>query len=416
MKLWMKMLLGLFLGVIVGLLLGEYAHYLKPIGTVFLSLLHMLVVLLVFSAMTVGVTSINDPKKLGRVGLKTLLMYLATTIIALTIGLLFAKLINPGVGIGLSFEATNLSIDETPELLNLFVSIVPHNPIASLASGNILQIIVFAIFFGLGITFAGEKGKPLLRVMESLSEVMFKITSMVMKLAPYGIFAIMAWTAGTFGIKVLYPLLKLIFTHYLACSVHAILVFGFILVVMAKLRPSAFFRGMGDAIALAASTTSSSATLPASLHCAQHNLGVPKNIASFVLPLGSTVNMNGTAIFQAIAAVFISQAYGINLGWESLIVIVVTATLSAVGTAGIPGGALVTLSIVLGAVGLPIEGIAFIAGIDRIRDIIGTIVNVLGDAVVSVYVAKSEGELDLEIYNNREIINFEQGAEKMPLL
>lgn len=407
MKLWKKMLIGLTLGTLTGILLGPRAAYLKPFGTVFLGLLNMLVVLLVFSSMTVGVTSINDVRKLGRVGLKTLLLYLGTTAIAIAFGLIAAKLINPGKGIGLNHGTIDLTIDETPELVNMFMNLVPSNPIGSLANGNILQVIVFSIFLGLGINFAGEKGKPVARVLESLSEVMFSMTGMVMNLAPYGIFAIMAWVAGTFGVGILVPLLKLVLAHYLVCVVHLVVVFGGILIFLAKVRVAPFFKGMTDAITLAASTTSSSATLPATLHCVEENLGVSKNIASFVLPLGSTINMNGTAIFQGIAAVFISQAYGIDLGWESLLVIVVTATLSAVGCAGIPGGGIVTLSIVLGSVGLPLEGIAIVAGIDRLRDIIGTVVNILGDSVVALYVAKSEGELDEEKYNSSVYISYD---------
>lgn len=407
MKLWKKMLIGLTLGTLTGILLGPRAAYLKPFGTVFLGLLNMLVVLLVFSSMTVGVTSINDVRKLGRVGLKTLLLYMGTTAIAILFGLVAAKLINPGKGIGLNHGTIDLTIDETPELVNMFLSLVPSNPIGSLANGNILQVIVFSIFLGLGINFAGEKGKPVARVLESLSEVMFSMTGMVMSLAPYGIFAIMAWVAGTFGVGILVPLLKLVLAHYLVCAVHLVVVFGGILLFLAKVRVGLFFKGMTDAITLAASTTSSSATLPATLHCVEENLGVSKNIASFVLPLGSTVNMNGTAIFQGIVAVFISQAYGIELGWESLLVIVVTATLSSVGCAGIPGGGIVTLSIVLGSVGLPLEGIAIVAGIDRLRDIIGTVVNILGDSVVAVFVAKSEGELDEEKYNSGVYISYD---------
>lgn len=410
MKLWKKMLIGLVLGTLTGILLGPNAQYLKPIGTIFLGLLNMLVVLLVFSSMTVGITSINDIKKLGRVGFKTLLMYMGTTAIAIIFGLIAAKLINPGRGIGLAHDNIHISIDETPELLNMLLNLVPSNPINSLASGNILQVIVFSIFLGLAINFAGEKGKPLARLLESLSETMFSMTGMIMHLAPYGIFAIMAWVSGTFGIGILYPLLKLILAHYLACAVQLIIVFGGILLFMAKVRVGPFFKGMTDAITLAASTTSSSATLPATLHCVEENLGVSKNIANFSLPLGSTVNMNGTAIFQGIAAVFISQAYGIDLGWQQLLIIVVTATLSAIGCAGIPGGGLVTLSIVLGSVGLPIEGIAIVAGIDRVRDIIGTVTNVLGDAVVAVYVAKTEGEIDLERYNSGENVSYEHAT------
>lgn len=412
MKMWKKMMMGIVLGILTGMVLGPKAQYLKPVGSIFLGLLNMLVVLLVFSSMTVGVTAINDLKKLGRVGLKTMGMYLITTVIAILIGLVFAKLFNPGRGIGLVHNDLHIKIDDTPQILNLLLSVIPENPIGALANGRILQVIFFSVLLGVAINFAGEKGKKVAQVLESLSEVMFGMTALVMKLAPYGIFAIMAWVAGTFGIGILYPLLKLIFAHYLACTVHMIIVFGGILLFMARLKPGLFFKGMSDAIALAASTTSSSATLPATIHCTQENLGVSKNIASFVLPLGSTVNMNGTAIFYACAAIFISQAYGIELGWENLIVIVVSATFSAIGCAGIPGGALVTLSIVLGSVGLPLEGIAIVAGIDRIRDIIGTVVNVLGDAVVAVFVAKSEGELDEKQYNSGLIVNYEH--EKTP--
>lgn len=407
MKLWQKMLLGLGLGIVTGILLGPKASYLKPIGTVFLGLLNMLVMLLVCSSMTVGVTSIRDSKKLGRVGLKTLGLYIATTAIAIVFGLLIAKLINPGMGIGLSHDSTQVSANQRPDILSVFMSLVPSNPIASFANGNILQVIVFSIFLGLAITFAGEKGKPFLKVITSFSEVMFSMTGMVMRFAPYGIFAIMAWVSGTFGVAILLPLLKLVAAHYIACGLHLVIVFGGLLRFFAKVRVRPFFKGMTDAITVAASTTSSSATLPASIHCVEENLGVSKNIASFVLPLGSTINMNGTAIFQGIAAVFIAQAYGIELTLMSLLIIVVSATFAAVGCAGIPGGGLLTLSIVLGSVGLPLEGIAIVAGIDRIRDIIGTVVNILGDAVVAVYVAKSENEFDEEKYNSSVYVSYE---------
>ncbi|MFN0065031.1 MAG: dicarboxylate/amino acid:cation symporter [Chlamydiales bacterium] len=408
MKLWKKMLIGLALGSLIGIFLGPKAAYLKPVGTIFLGLLNMVVVLLVFSSMTVGVLSISDIRKLGRVGLKTLVLYIGTTAIAILIGLAAAKIFNPGAGLGLNHTDVSINLDETPQLVHLLLNLVPSNPIGSLANGNILQVIVFSLFLGLGINFAGEKGKPVARFLESLSEVMFRIMHMVMSLAPYGIFAIMAWVAGTFGYEVLFKLCKLLLAHYLASIFHQVVILGGILVFMAKVKVRPFYKGMTDAITLAASTTSSSATLPASLHCVEENLGVSKNIASFVLPLGATMNMNGTAIFQGIAAVFISQAYGITLGWESLLMIVVTATLSAIGTAGIPGGGIVTLSIVLSSVGLPLEGIAIVAGIDRIRDIVGTVVNVLGDAVVAVYVAKSEGELDEEIYNSGKYVSYDQ--------
>lgn len=411
MKLWKKMVLGIVFGILTGIILGPSAKYIKPVGDLFLALLSMLVGLLVFSSMTVGVISINDIRKLGRIGFKTLLLYVGTTIIAILFGLIAAKLFHPGEGLGLNKGAT-IAVAPTTDMTDMFLNLIPSNPIGSFASGNILQIIVFAIFFGLAINFAGEKGKPLARVIESLSDTMFAMTGMVMSFVPYGVFAIMAWVAGTFGVGILYPLLKLVFAHYITCIFHLIIVFGGILMFMAKVRVKPFFKGMSDAIAVAASTTSSSATLPAALHCVEENLGVSKNVTAFVLSLGSTINMNGTAIFQGIAAMFIAQAYGIDLTWTKLLLIVVTATLSAIGCAGVPGGGLITLSIVLGSVGLPLEGIAIIAGIDRLRDIIGTVVNVLGDGIVAVYVAKTEGEFNEERYNSDLYIGYNHEAAK----
>ena len=415
MKLWKKMLIGMGLGIGAGVLLGPQAQYLKPVGTIFLGLLNMLVVLLVFSSMTVSISSINDTRKLGRVGLKALLMYLGTTAIAIIIGLIAVYLVNPGLGVGLQHSG-EIHMQETPEVMQILINIIPSNPIGALAKGNILQVIVFSIFLGLAINFAGEKGKPVARVLESLSATMFSMAGIVMNLAPYGVCAIMAWVAGTFGVGILIPLLKLVLTHYLACMVHLIIVYGGILVLMAKLRVLPFFKGMSDAMAVAASTASTSVALPAAMHCAEENLGVSKNISSFVLTLGTAINMNGTAIFQAIAAVFIAQAYGVELPWTSLLLIVVTATLSSFGAAGIPGGGLLTLSIVLGSVGLPLEGIAIVAGIDRIRDIIGTVVNLLGDAVVTVFIAKSEGELDEKCYNSEVYVSYQESfAKKAPV-
>ena len=407
MKLWLKIFIGLAIGVAVGPLLGEKAEYLKPIGTIFINLINMLVVLLVFSSMTVGITSIHDPKKLGRVGLKALLLYLATTVIAIGIGLFFAKLIQPGLGVGLT-KSTSLSLNEVPKLSTILLDIIPSNPISSLANGHVLQIIVFSLFLGLAINFSGKKGKPLLHVIESIAEVMYKLTSIVMEFAPIGVFAIMAWVAGTYGLGILKPLAKFLMTNYLACLVNVVFVFGFILLVMARLNPFYFFRGMGDAIMFAFSTNSSSATLPVSLHCVQENLGVSKNISSFILPLGATVNMNGAAISQGVAALFIAQAYGIDLDWQNILTIVVTATISAIGSAGIPGSSFIMLSVVLTSVGLPIEGLAIIAGVDRIREMVSTVVNILGDAVVAVFVAKSEGELDEDQYNHTQLASIEE--------
>ncbi len=406
MKLWVKILIALALGIVTGLVFGPRAEVLMPIGTMFLSLINMIIVLLVLASMTVGITSIHDPQKLGRVGLKSLLLYLSTTAIAILIGIAFGKIFQPGVGLNL-VQTSDLIVQKSPGLGNILISVIPDNPIRSLAEGNVLQIIVFALFLGVSINFAGEKGRPLLEFLESLADVMYRLTSIVMEFSPIGVFAIMASVTGASGAKVLIPLLKFLTTFYAASILHVVIVFFGLLWFFAKLHPIPFFKGMGDAIMVAFSTSSSSATLPVSMHCVQENLGVSKNISSFVLPLGSTVNMNGAGIYQGMAVIFVAQAYGIELEWQSLITIVVTAALSSIGAAGIPGSGFIMLSVVFSSVGLPIEGLALLAGIDRIREMGSTVLNVLGDSVCAVYIAKMEGELDERQYYHEELVELE---------
>lgn len=406
MKLWVKILIALILGIGTGIILGPRAEYLKPIGTIFLNLISMIIVPLVLASMTIGITSIHDPQKLGRVGLKTLALYLMTTLIAIVIGISFAKFFGTGQGLELASTVKEIKNIETPTLSEIFLSVIPKNPFLSLVEGNILQIIVFSIFLGISINFAGEKGKPLLEVLESLADVMYRLTSIVMEFSPIGVFAIMAWVSGSFGTKVLVPLTQFVATYYFACLVHVLVVFCGLL-WFSGLNPWPFFRGMGDAIMMAFSTSSSSATLPVSMHCVQKNLGVSKNITNFVLPLGSTVNMNGAAIFQGMSAIFVAQAYGIELDWYSLVTLVVTATLSAIGAAGIPGTGFIMLSAVFTSVGLPPEGLTLLAGIDRIREMASTVLNVLGDAVCAVYVARQEGELDERQYYHEDLVELE---------
>lgn len=403
MKLWMKIFIALVLGIVAGAILGENAIYLKPIGQIFLGLINMIIIPLVLASMTVGITSIHDPEKLSRVGLKTLCVYFATTVIAISLGMGAAYLFEPGSSLDLKATGVIQEV-EAPSLGDILLSVVPANPIASMAEGNILQVIVFALFLGLAINFSGPKGKPLLSVMESLADVMYRLTSIVMEFSPIGVFAIMAWVSGSFGLSILLPLFKFLVLYYLACFFHMGTVFCGILKYMAKVKPLPFFKGMSDAIMMAFSTCSSSATLPVSMHCAQENLGVSKNISSFVLPLGSTINMNGSALFQGMAAVFIAQAYGLELSVQALITIVVTATLGAIGAAGIPGTGFIMLTVVFSSVGIPIEGLALLAGIDRIREMISTVLNILGDAVCAVFVAKQEGELDERRYYHKQLV------------
>lgn len=406
MKLWIKILIAIGLGIVTGFIFGEKAEILKPIGDIFLRLINMIIVLLVLSSMTVGITSIHDPQKLGRVGIKTLVIYMSTTAIAVFLGLALGKLVQPGAGVNLVFSGEVMA-QAPPGLSEIALSVIPANPIKSLADGNVLQIIVFALFLGISINFAGAKGRPLLEFLESLADVMYRLTSIVMEFSPIGVYAIMASVAGSFGMKVLVKLAGFLLTYYAACLIHVALIFLPILWFLARLHPWPFFRGLGDAIMVAFSTCSSSAALPVTMHCVQQNLGVSKNITSFVLPLGSTVNMNGAAIFQGMSVMFIAQAYGIELDFASLLTIVVTATLSAVGAAGIPGSGFIMLSVVFSSVGLPIEGLALLAGIDRIREMGSTVMNIMGDAVCAIYIAKQEGELDERQYYHEELVELE---------
>lgn len=405
MKLWIKIFIGLILGVITGIILGEKAVYLKPLGTLFLNLISMIIVLLILASMTVGVTSIQDPKKLGRIGGKTIGIYFGTSIFAIVIALLTANLLSLGIGLGL--QAETIKIPEALSISEIILSVIPSNPIASMAEGNILQIIVFAVFLGVAINFSGSKGKPLLNLFESLADVMYRLTSLIMEFAPIGVFGIMAWVAGTFGLKLIIPLLKFLGVYYAVCLFQLLVVYGTLLKGIGRLQLRPFFKGMGEAIIMAFSTCSSAATLPVAMHCVQENLGVSKNISSFVLPLGISLNMNGGAIFQAMSAVFVANAYGIPLDMTTYITIALTTIFSAIGTAGIPGGGLIMLSAVLTSAGLPKEGVLVLVGIDRLRDMMTTVLNILGDAAVTVLVAKQEGELDERKYYHSDVIAFE---------
>ncbi len=404
MKLWMKILIGIALGILAGALLRENAIYLKPLGTIFLSLIGMIVPLLILSSVAIGVTNIHDPATLGRVGGRTMLIYFITTFIAISIGIFLANLFALGSTIHLDY--TEIAPSKPLSMQEVLLSIIPTNPIAALVSGNIVQIIVFAMLLGLAINFSGQKGKPLNAFLESLADVMYRLTSLVMTFAPIGIFGITAWVAGSFGITVLIPLLKFLGVYYLACAFQMFGVYGFLLKVLARLPLLPFFKGMGDTIMMAFSTGSSAASLPVALHCVQENLGASKNIAGFVLPLGITMNMNGTAIFLAMSSVFIAKVYNIPLDFAAYFKLVLTATLSAIGTAGVPGAGFIMLSTVLTSLGLPLEGLALLAGIDRVRDMVTTVLNILGDAAVTIFVAKMEGELDEQKYHNLELVKF----------
>ena len=405
--LWLQILIGMLLGIGVGVALGEQATLLKPIGTLFVNTIKMLIVPLVFCSLIVGVTSMQDTAKMGRIGFKSFAFYLCTTAIAITVGLVVGYVLQPGAGLGLETAVTAVDAKEVPSVMQTLINIVPTNPIAALASGQILQVIVFAVALGVALVLIGDHGKPAIAVFESLAEAMYKLTDMVMKLAPYGVFGLMAWVAGEYGIDMLLPLLKVIIAVYLGCILHIVGFYSIVLSVFAKLSPIQFFKGISNAMAVAFTTSSSAGTLPVSMKYASEYLGVNKKISSFVLPLGTTINMDGTALYQGVTALFVAQAFGIDLTWVDYITIILTATLASIGTAGVPGAGLVMLTLVLTTVGLPLEGVALIAGIDRVLDMARTVVNVSGDLVATTVIAKSEDELDIVHYN----ADMEQSAE-----
>ncbi len=398
MKSWVRILLGLIFGVIAGLVLGPHAHIFDIVGKIFINLLTMLVILIIFSSLVVGICHINDPKKLGRIGFRTLAFYVISTVIAIVIGIVFAKVIHPGEGLFLGDVALNLQHSSSLKLSDFFLSLIPSNPFAAFSEGNVLQVIIFSIFLAVSILFTKEKSKPLLNFLEAVSNTMHTLTHFVMLLAPIGVFALMASTVGSIGLKVIMPLLKFLLCTYIACFFQLFVVFTIAIKYIAKLKVVPFFRGMKDAIVLAFTTSSSSATLPVSLECTQKHLGISEDISGFVLSLGSTINMNGGAIGQAVSAIFIAQAYGIALGWVEMAVLVLISLFAAIGVAGIPGSGLIMMSLVLNVLGLPLEGIALVAGVDKLREMVSSVVNVLGDAVAAVVVASKEKEIKEETY------------------
>ena len=397
---WIKILIGLTLGILFGVIVGQKYPSIEFLGKVFIDLLKMLVGILIFSSIVSGVCHIHDPKKLGRIGIRTLIFYTVTTIIAISFGIVLAYMIRPGLGLSLAYNPGGVQPHKILNFYDFFASIIPANPFAAFAEGNILQVIIFAVFFGYAIMLAGDKGKPILRVFESTSEVMNELTHFVMRFAPIGIFALIATAVADIGLKVILPLSLFLLCTYMGCFLQVFLVFPLILRFLAKVRIAPFFKGMKDAIILAFSTSSSAATLPVTMECVRDKLGVSEDISGFVLSLGATINMNGAAIGQAVSAIFISQAYGIELNLLQILVLVMVSLFSAIGAAGIPGTGIVMLSVVLNAVGLPIEGIALVAGVDRIREMVSTIVNILGDAVAALYVARKEGRVNVKAYSH----------------
>ena len=367
------------------------------IGAVFLASLKLLVVPLVFVSLVCGTAALDDVSKLGRVGGKTLGLYLLTTAAAISLALLAAAFVQPGAGFDLPTNLTYAG-QEAPSLVETLISIFPTNPVRAMAEGNMLQIIVFSILLGLAMTLAGEPGQNLLGFFRDLNSVIMRLVMMLMNLAPYGVFCLIAKVFAAQGFGAIVHLAEYFFVVLGVLLLHALVVYPVLLRSLAGLAPLTFYRKMRDPIALAFSTASSNATLPVTLENAELRLGASNSVASFTIPLGATINMDGTAIMQGVATVFIAQAYGIDIGMTGYLMVVLTATLASIGTAGVPGVGLIMLAMVLRQVGLPVEGIGLVIGVDRLLDMVRTAVNVTGDSMVTCIVAQTEGQLDTEIF------------------
>ena len=407
----------IFIALLLGALLGVVIHYWIPSGYIkdtvivegvlyvvgqgFIRLMQMLVVPLVFCSLICGSMAIGDTKTLGKVGVKTIGFYLVTTALAVCVALGSALIINPGLGLDMDSiqKGTVSSTTEATSLVDTLLNIIPKNPVQSMANGDMLPIIVFALFVGIMLAKLGTRGSVVANFFSQFNDVMMEMTMAIMKIAPIGVFCLIARTFATVGFSAFAPMLKYMGNVTLALAIQCLVVYQILLFVFTRLNPFKFIKKFLPVMGFAFSTATSNATIPMSIDTLSKKMGVSKQISSFTIPLGATINMDGTSIMQGVAVVFIAQAYGIPLTMGNLATVVVTATLASIGTAGVPSVGLVTLAMVLNSVGLPTEGIALIMGIDRILDMIRTAVNITGDAVCTTIVCHQEGSLNREVFN-----------------
>ncbi len=403
MGLAMQMLIGLVLGVIVGMFLdSQFATtYVKPFGDLFIRLIRMVVVPLVFATLVAGAAGISDVSKLGRVAIKTLVIFMLTSAIAVIFGLLIANIIDPGIGLTLSTEGLKAAQVKAPSFVQTLLDIVPINPMEAFAKGSILQIIFFAIMFGFCLNFLGEKGRPVYHFFDIVGNLMIHMTQVVMRYAPIGVFALMAVVVSQHGLAVLLPLGKLILASFIATALLVILIYIPIVMFVIRIPVMDYFKGIFEPWLIAFTTCSSAAAMAANL-VASRRLGATNSIASFAVPLGNTINMNGTAVYMGVCAVFAAQIYDLPLTMGDQVIVVITGVLAAVGTAGVPGAGLIMSTLVFTQIGIPLEVIALIAGVDRVLDMIRTSINVVGDSTTALMVSRMEGELGSEPFNEDE--------------
>ncbi|NLE38483.1 MAG: dicarboxylate/amino acid:cation symporter [Pirellulaceae bacterium] len=411
LELHTKIFVGLVFGIVVGILASKWgfagflATYVRPFGTAFIRLISMIVVPLVFASLLVGTASLNDIRKLGKIGGRTIAFYLCTTMIAIVIGLVLANLFEPGEGLSDTTREDLLlkhhdeaaskidSASQKPGIAETLLNIIPRNPVESLAQGEMLQIIFFALLSGISLTMISpDRAAPVIRLFEGVNDAMIQMVHVIMQFAPYGVFALIAAIVGEFGLGILGPLLKYSLVVFVGLILHVAITYSAALKLFTRVGIKEFFRSIRPAQLIAFSTSASSAALPVTMECVEENLGVSKEVSSFVLPLGATINMDGTALYQGVAAVFIAQVFGMDLTIGQQLTIVLTATLASIGAAGVPGVGMITLTIVLKTIGVPLEGIALILGVDRVLDMCRSVVNVTGDAACALVIASSEGD------------------------
>ncbi|MBR3664851.1 MAG: dicarboxylate/amino acid:cation symporter [Desulfovibrio sp.] len=391
MSLPKQMAIGMVLGIVVGMIapsVGLDASWFKPFGQIFITLIRMVVVPLVFFTLIAGAASVTDVRTLGRVATKTLIYYIFTTALAVTIGLLLANLVQPGLGLSLSTENLTPKQATVPPLVKVLMDIIPLNPIEALSQGKMLQIIFFALLFGFGLSMIGEKGTTLYNAVDGCAETMIKVTNMVMLYAPIGVFALMTVTVATHGLSVLLPLIKLVAVMYLASLCQVLLVY-LPCVKFAGVTPGKFFRGLASPLIIAFTTCSSAAALSANMLSVQ-KMGASKPVSSFSIPLGNTINMDGAAIYMGVAAIFAAEIYGIPMPLDKQLTVLLLAVLASIGSMGVPGAALVMITMVFTQVGIPLEAVALVAGVDRVMDMARTTINVLGDATGALFVTRLE--------------------------
>ena len=406
-----KIFIGLIAGVICGVIFNLFvpASYVRDtiiidgicyvIGNGFIKLMKMLVVPLVFCSLVCGASAIGDTKTLGKVGGKTIAFYLATTAIAVTVAISVAALIKPGIGLNMNLiEAENVTVAEKTSAVDTLLDIIPDNPFSSLANGNMLQVIVFALIVGILLAKMGERAELVANFFSQFNDLMMEMTNLVMSFAPIGVFFMLTRTFANLGFDAFIPLLKYMGSVVLGLGVQCFVVYMILLFVFTRLNPFKFIKKFFPVMAFAFSTSTSNATIPLNIETLEEKIGVSRKVSSFTIPLGATINMDGTSIMQGVAVVFAAQAYGINLGISGYLTVIATATLASIGTAGIPSVGLVTLTMVFSAVGLPVEAITLIMGIDRILDMLRTAVNVTGDAVCTTVVAYQNKDVDKEVF------------------